>query len=325
MAMQGITVLLDRKELVVTMDSKTIKVAMPDGTFKRFPLVIISRIIVIGRPLVSCDVWRAASSYNIPVLLLSGRGSEQAAHIGPLNSEDIAVRAAQFKLLESPDASMSFARWVIRKKISGQKNLLQRYAATSKTVNSSIQQLERALQRMEEAKDRNSMMGVEGAAAATYFEVLGHFLHDQWGFKGRNRRPPRDPVNALLSLCYTLAMAEIRSAILIAGLEPVIGFLHTMQHGREGLVLDLLEIFRPDLDSFVLQMLKKLTTDDFITNKQDGCRLQKKSRAIFFEDWLAFLDEKTLNCNGEAQTVPHKIVNDYVVMLKAFASATSNQ
>ena len=118
----------------------------------------------------------------------------------------------------------------------------------------------------------------------------GWVLSPKWGLVGPDRRPPRDPANALFSLSYTLGLTEIRREILIAGLDPAFGFLHANQANREGLTLDLLEPLRPVIDSFVLGLLQdRLTLRNFVTNKRDGCLLNKEGRSRFFKEWVTWL------------------------------------
>jgi CRISPR-associated protein Cas1 len=99
-------------------------------------------------------------------------------------------------------------------------------------------------------------MGQEGAAAIAYFQGLAQIIAPRWGFCGRNRGPPRDPVNALLSLCYTLAAQTILRTLQRKGFDPALGFLHPPEAGRHSLVLDALEPIRPEIDRFVLQLLE---------------------------------------------------------------------
>ena len=124
-------------------------------------------------------------------------------------------------------------------------------------------------------------------------------------FCGCNRRPPRDPVNALLSFSYVMTGGEVRRAILQRGLDPALGFLHVPQSGRESLVLDILEPFRPEVDCFVLMLVDTmLTLKHFTPNDQDGCLLNKKGRSLFFKAWAKWQepgeeDKKSLKSMAE--------------------------
>jgi CRISPR-associated protein Cas1 len=130
-------------------------------------------------------------------------------------------------------------------------------------------------------------MGLEGQLAHAWFVLLAHSLPYQWKFAGRNRRPPRDPVNALLSLSYTLLSSEIHQLVIASGLDPSLGFLHQDTPGRESLMLDFMEIFRSGVDSFVLQWLAESELDEssFYYREEEGCRLSKQLRPLFFKAW----------------------------------------
>jgi CRISPR-associated protein Cas1 len=146
--------------------------------------------------------------------------------------------------------------------------------------------LERQRLALAEAPNLPALMGLEGAAAAAWFGWLADHLPAHWKFAGRNRRPPRDPVNALLSLGYTLLGAEMLSVVQEAGLDPALGFLHGVAPGRESLMLDLIEALRPGVDMFVLGLLDTTLTPDLFTRQPvQGCRMNKEGRALFYPAW----------------------------------------
>ena len=132
------------------------------------------------------------------------------------------------------------------------------------------------------------MMGIEGQVSRAWFQGLAACLPAEWQFAGRNRRPPRDPLNALLSLGYTLALADIRQMILVEGMDPAFGFLHQPYPGRDSLALDLLEIFRGAVDVFALKMMDVLEPGQFYYHQEQGCRLTKESRPIFYQEWADY-------------------------------------
>ncbi len=133
-----------------------------------------------------------------------------------------------------------------------------------------------------------ALRGLEGAGAAAYFEGFAELLPARLHFNGRNRRPPRDPANALLSLGYTLLHAEAVLALYGAGLDPFIGFYHALDFGRESLACDLVEPLRVDVDQHALMLFRseKLRPEDF-SSTQSGCLLGKAGRARFYAEWEA--------------------------------------
>ena len=130
-------------------------------------------------------------------------------------------------------------------------------------------------------------MGIEGNVSKQYFSQWGSLWDNSWKFKGRNRRPPQDPVNALLSLSYTMAGNDIGQLACQYGLEPNLGFLHIPQRNRPSLMLDLLEAVRPWIDEWLwLKAQEKVfLPKHFSFSKIDGCRLTNTGRSLFFPIW----------------------------------------
>lgn len=146
------------------------------------------------------------------------------------------------------------------------------------------------LRRLDAAASLETVLGLEGQGAALYFGEFGRFLRTQppghgFDFTLRNRRPPRDPVNALLSFAYPLLTKDCHSAVCTVGFDPYRGFYHSNRHGKPSLALDLLEEFRPVIaDSVVLTLINNemLTPDDFLTWRQ-SCQLTEGGRKKFFQ------------------------------------------
>ncbi len=153
-----------------------------------------------------------------------------------------------------------------------------------------------------EAENRQSLLGTEGAAARVYFGRFAGMLREADGnggplfdFAHRNRRPPRDPVNALLSLAYACLCKDVLSAVAAVGLDPYLGALHESRRGQPALALDLMEEFRPIIaDSVVLTLInnRMLSSSDFHRGRQ-SCNLTDKGRKAFFE---AYERRKTEEC-----------------------------
>ncbi len=304
--MSELTLILDRRELAVGIENKTIRIDRPDSRPERVPLNMIERVIIYGSPMVSCKVWRALAEKNIPAVLLPARGNGSAAYLGTGLAPSFSNRINQYKTFHDQAKSLKIARWLITQKISGQESIINQLAVDNPAKN----RLCELKIRLKKAVNRESIMGYEGVAAATYFKIWRKALPDKWKFSGRNRMPPKDPVNALLSYSYTIAGSDIRNSILINGLDPALGFLHVAQTGRESLVLDILEPIRPSLDDFVLQLISNtLNFKDFTTNMTDGCKLTKKGRIKFFKKW-AIWNKK--DCNTNLKISSNKIIKEVI-------------
>jgi CRISPR-associated protein Cas1 len=205
---------------------------------------------------------------------------------------DATIRLGQFRLALDPAARQVVGRAVLRRKLLGQQRLLaealRRRPDRRRPILRGQAALAEAQQRLRESEGLSTqqMMGVEGAAAAAYFEAYGALLPPSAGFSGRNRRPPRDPANALLSLAYTLAHLEAVAATQRAGLDPAIGFLHALLPGRESLACDLVEPLRPLCERLVWRLLAEETLRaSHFTRDGEACLLGKAGRIAFYAAW----------------------------------------
>ncbi len=149
--------------------------------------------------------------------------------------------------------------------------------------------MDHLLGQLPQAGDLNVLRGIEGAAAAGYFAALTHLFPPALNFSGRNRRPPRDPVNACLSLGYTLLHTEAVRACHQAGLDPLLGFFHDPAYGRESLACDLIEPLRARLDAWVGELFRSraLRKENFVED-QGACLLNKAGRQVYFATFETF-------------------------------------
>lgn len=146
--------------------------------------------------------------------------------------------------------------------------------------------MEQTIDKLDQNQTVNSLMGAEGIATATYFRCFGQMFRKELIFTERTRRPPKDPVNAILSLGYTLITNEILGLVIAHGLDPYIGFLHGVVYGRPSLALDLVEEFRqPIIDRLTLHLFnhKILTSEDFQPGEQNGIYLTNEGLKKYFQ------------------------------------------
>lgn len=178
------------------------------------------------------------------------------------------LRLAQYRLLETT-FGMALAQRLVWGKVRNQRLLLQRrYRDTGKKINGLAEAIDLMgayclqLKSVETPKSREELMGVEGICARHYYQALRHWFPEQWQFTGRNRRPPRDPINALLSWGYGVLLGRIFTVTVQVGLDPYLGFFHALQPYRPNLVLDLMEEFRPVLvDKAVINLVRSGVLD----------------------------------------------------------------
>ena len=213
--------------------------------------------------------------------------------LGGLPASGVDARRGQYRLFEMPGVRLQLAREVIRAKIHNQRVMLMRNGDVPDRVTSLMASFRDST---ESARDLTALLGVEGSAAALYFEQFESMLkqRDDWKFdwRGRNRRPPRDPVNALLSLGYSMLAKELTGVCYSVGLDPFLGFMHQPRYGRPALALDLMEEFRPLIaDSVAISLINRgeLGPEDFIKSA-NGMFLNDKGRRPFWEGWFRRLD-----------------------------------
>ena len=274
---RGVTLKADGEALVFYEDGERV------GTV---PLAPLSRVFLRGDVMLSSSLLGKFGERGIGVVVLSGRKGEATLFFGrPHNDARLRVEQGRRSLDEA--FCLAYARTLVQDKLERQcqwlQELPQRYPQARYILTSTVDQLRQAQARVGYAVNLDRLRGMEGAAAACYFAALRAVVPASLGFNERNRRPPRDPFNALLSLTYTLAQAETAMALHAAGFDPCIGYYHQPSFGRESLACDLLETVRPLADRLCLQLVRSQTlTKDHFSQSTAGCLLGKAGRERYY-------------------------------------------
>lgn len=252
------------------------------------PLRIVERLVCLGPVQLSAAATRLLLEEGIPVYFCSQRGRSY----GTLSAghEDAERFLAQAERYRDPACRLAIAKVIVSAKLCHQQRLLRRHARNhpNPPLTQIADQLDRAAATLSRRATVAEVMGVEGHASALYFSAFGHCLRQPGiTFRERNRRPPKDPVNAILSLGYMLVLGEVVSMVIAQGLHPGLGFLHEVGRRRPALALDLLELARqPLVDRLTLSLFNRsvLTPNDFDATKPgDGVRLKEKSLKRYLE------------------------------------------
>ncbi|HRQ65974.1 MAG TPA: CRISPR-associated endonuclease Cas1, partial [Xanthomonadaceae bacterium] len=219
-----------------------------------------------------------------------GRHGDDVAWLGAGLSTSGALRRRQHLAHADPAARVAHARWVLKGKIAAMRAELDNgWLAQASRVETTLVRAEGSL---ELSGSTASLNGVEGALAADWFGAMAASVEPAWDFTGRNRRPPRDPLNALLSYGYALAGAEALTAVQRLGFDPAVGFLHEMYPGRHALALDALECLRPMVDALAVRLLwSDLDPVQFRADSARGCRLDKDARLAVVKGWHALREQ----------------------------------
>jgi CRISPR-associated protein Cas1 len=281
------TLYLDRKDLSLSLSSGQIRIDEPGNRPRRIPLTLIERVVIHGRLGLDTALLGALAEQGIAVVCLSARHSRRTALILGPGHGDARRRLAQYRLSADPALRLLWSRALVTGKVRAQHQTLSHALAQRpdcrKPLTDGIARIDGILRSLPAAADLDTLRGFEGAAAAGYFASFPAVFPPSVAFTGRNRRPPRDPVNACLSLAYTLAHFEAVRACHGAGLDPLLGFFHDPAYGRESLACDLIEPLRPRIDAWVWTLFRGRDLRGEHFNEDKGaCLLGKAGRQIFY-------------------------------------------
>lgn len=291
------TVYVTTEGAALRKDGETL-VAEVEGEIKaRVPLHMLASVVIFGPILVTPALIGACAGAGITLVLLDRNGRFQARIDGPV-SGNVLLRRAQYRASDAPE---NIVRSIILGKVANQRSVLMRslrdYGADySETARASLDhaalRMAHILRRVELADQTlDQLRGSEGEAANLYFSVFDHLIRSpdaalRW--TGRSRRPPLDPVNALLSFLYTLLSHDCRSACESVGLDPAVGFLHRDRPGRPSLALDLMEELRAPLaDRLALSLInrRQLRAADFVAQEGGAVFLTDDARKLVLTAW----------------------------------------
>ncbi|MDX9787098.1 MAG: type I-C CRISPR-associated endonuclease Cas1c [Desulfobacterales bacterium] len=245
-------------------EGETVTVNVEREVKLRVPIHTLGGVVCFGQVSMSPFLMGFCAERGVLVSFLSNYGKFLARVQGPV-SGNVLLRREQYRLADDPNASAFMARSVVTAKIANCRTVLQRALRdhTDKVDDTAIRaaadRLSAILMHLQTDLPLDRARGFEGEAANVYFGVFDHLIVGQkedFRFAGRNRRPPLDRVNCLLSFLYTLLMHDVNAALEAVGLDPAVGFLHRDRPGRRGLALDIMEEFRPFLaDRMALSLI----------------------------------------------------------------------
>lgn len=249
-------------------------VTRDDEVILRVALGRVSRVVLVGRAGATTAALHALLAAGIPLVLIR-RSGKLVGHLSPPSPANLPLRRAQYRRDADDRFCLALARAVVAGKLRNQRTLIGRLARRhpARIDRALVAQVNAAVGRAEAAADLDTLRGIEGRAARQYFAAYRAAFDPAWAFEKRTRRPPRDPINALLSLGYSLLGQNMMTALEIVGLDPYLGYFHAEAYGRPALALDLLEEFRaPVVDSLVLSLANHgiVGPRDFEPDPEDG-------------------------------------------------------
>lgn len=291
----ALPVYVQRQGATVSKTAEVLRIRAREGTEEEVRLLDVSQLCVFGNVQVTTQAVRALCEREIPVCYFSYGGRLYGITQG-MAHKNVELRRVQFRAAEDARRSLALATAFVQAKVLNCRTLLRR---NNRHVPPKVlRELAAVAKKVEEAASLDSLLGLEGVAARTYFSHFAGMLKPRgqgawtFDFEGRNRRPPRDPVNALLSFAYAMLTKDLTVTVLSVGFDPYIGFYHAPRYGRPSLALDLMEEFRPLIaDSVVISVINNGEIDDrdFI-RRAGAAALTDNGRRKFLEAYERRMD-----------------------------------
>lgn len=268
-----------------------ILVTKDDEVLQRVPLSHVSEVVLVGSVGLTTRAMQALLDAGVGLSLISSTGRLRG-RLTPPTLRNLPLRHRQYERAGDADFCLRVSRAIVAAKLRNERTLARRICRARPGVSPApITAISDALRKAEAADDLDSLRGLEGSAARAFFHIFRQALRAGWESPRRTRRPPRDPLNALLSLGYTLLGQNVMTALEVAGLDPYDGFFHADKYGRPALALDLMEEFRSIIvDSVVLTVVNKriLSPGDF-RQSGEGVLLRRAGLRCFLQQYSARL------------------------------------
>lgn len=283
------TLYVTQPESYLRLENNTLRIEIEKEVRLQVPLHHLSSVVCFGHVSISAPLMHRLADEGVALVLLDGNGRFKARMEGG-TAGNVLLRKAQHRQADAPVFALEISRSFIAGKIKNARHVLQRGVRDAKnsddvaTLERGVNDLAASLRSLPTMVDLDAVRGVEGDAARKYFSCMNHLIRADFRpyfcMDGRNRRPPRDRMNALLSFIYAMWMNDCRSAVETVGLDPQIGFLHAVRPGRAALALDLQEEFRPIADRLALTLINRgqLDAGDFVEREGGAVSMEGDAR-----------------------------------------------
>ncbi|RDI95588.1 type I-C CRISPR-associated endonuclease Cas1 [Meiothermus sp. QL-1] len=302
------TLYVQTQGVYLRLEGDTLRIQHEEITLRNVPLHHLGGLVVFGNVLISPFLLQRCAQDGIEVAWFTESG-RFFGRLAPPVSGNVLLRQAQYRALDTPSTRLYLAGRFVEGKLRNSRLVLQRAVRERGETEALVRALaehEAALRALPQARSLDEVRGVEGNAASAYFAAFGDLLlTEDFSFNGRNKRPPRDPVNALLGFVYALLLTQCTAALEGVGLDPQGGFLHALRPGRNALALDLMEEFRAwwaDRLALTLLNRKQLTRKHFEERPGGAVFLNEEGRKVVI----------TAFQNRRQETVQHPLFKEPV-------------
>lgn len=304
------TLYVTTPEAYLSKDGMNVVISVKQQELFRIPVINIESIVTFGYMGASPGLMKLCTDHGVSLTFLSPNG-RFISRVQGQTKGNVLLRKAQYQLADNEQWSLHIAQLFVAGKIQNYRNVLRRYIrdyGDNVDVEGASKKLDFEKRYALRTSDKTELMGIEGQAANLYFSAFPHLILQQkedFPFAGRNRRPPKDAANAMLSLVYTLLANDTAAALETVGLDPYVGFFHTLRPGRTSLALDVMEELRAYMgDRFVLSLINKrqIASNDFLYQGEKGVTMTDKGRKTFLTAWQ----------NRKKETIIHPYLNEKV-------------
>lgn len=297
----------------LSLDGENVVVLEEQQEIGRIPLHNLQAIVTFGYTGASPALIGVCAQRNIELSFMSGNGRFLARVTGEVKG-NVTLRKQQYRVSDDREKSIKIARNFILGKVYNSRWVLERagrdYAMRldAELIRKKSLYLAQSMKNIRMCENNEELLGLEGEAASVYFSVFDELILQQkkdFYFHGRNKRPPLDNVNAMLSFAYSLLASMCGSALESVGLDPYVGFFHTDRPGRMSLALDLMEEFRSIMaDRFVLTLINKriMKSDHFMKKENGAVIMSDEGRKLFISAWQS----------KKQETITHPFLNEKI-------------
>lgn len=291
------TLYVTNPDVYLIKDGDNVVAKLEQNEVLRIPAINLEGIVCFNRLGASQYLMSMCAEKNIGMCFLTPNGQFLARVTGRVNG-NVLLRRRQYRFADDHNWSLNLSKVMIGGKILNSRKILDRFRRDHLQMIQDIDNYKRIASLLDndrynvsKCEKMDTLRGVEGDAANAYFSLFGQMITSKeniFAFNGRNRRPPKDPTNCLLSFVYTLLAHECQSALETVGLDPYVGFMHTDRPGRISLALDIMEEFRGYLaDRLVLSLINRgqVTANDFIENGQENIIMTDSCKKTVLSAW----------------------------------------
>jgi CRISPR-associated protein Cas1 len=284
------TLYITQQGAVLKRVSRRLMVYKGDEKIAEVPAIKVDRVLLFGNIQVTAQTVAFLLDFGIDLCYLSSRGKYRGRLV-PATSKNVLLRVAQYERYLDDKFQLEMSKALVEAKLKSSLGLIRRYDRSYPTLDFSQETdtIQNALNSISSQIAVSSLLGIEGTATAAYFKAFSRmFRKEDMTFTKRTRRPPKDPVNALLSFGYTLVTNEILSFLFAVGFDPYIGYYHSLDYGRPSLALDMTEEFRhPVVDRFTLYLVNNsiISYEDFDDKGEEGFLLKQDALKRYFQHY----------------------------------------